>query len=83
MPIYEYECPVHGKFESLGVMSQCSEDQSCPECGTSSRRVISAWARATIANWDTVVGHDGNVLSRRQSTEEIPMEPERVHGGRY
>ena len=41
MPLYEYECPKHGKFEELVPMSQSSEDNVCPKCRQVARRVMS------------------------------------------
>ncbi len=83
MPIYEYRCSCGEKFEDIHRMSESSESQHCPKCGELAPRIMSPWGRAVIAGWDTVVGHDGTILSRKQSTEEIPMLPEKVHGGRF
>jgi len=43
MATYEYRCPKCDKvFERFGVpMSEFDEDARCPECGTSSKRVMS------------------------------------------
>ena len=32
MPLYEYECPEHGRFEKLKPIEE-RYDQPCPECG--------------------------------------------------
>ena len=40
MPVYEYECFVHGQFELSRPLSQCREEQPCPQCGAASRRVL-------------------------------------------
>ncbi len=87
MPIYEYECKEHGRFEVFSHEYHEGHTEffctSCPECGKLSDGVISAWGRVIFAALDTVVGHDGTILSRKQTTEETPMLPEKVHGGRF
>jgi len=40
MPLYEYDCPSCGPFDQLRPLSVSSEPCDCPECGTSSTRVI-------------------------------------------
>jgi putative FmdB family regulatory protein len=40
MPVYEYECFVHGEFELSRPLSECREEQPCPKCGAASRRVL-------------------------------------------
>jgi len=40
MPLYEYECPVCGRFEHLqAVQSPVLED--CPTCGSKVKKVVS------------------------------------------
>lgn len=41
MPMYEYECAVHGKFETLNSISNRETAQACPVCGELSRYCIS------------------------------------------
>lgn len=41
MPLYEYKCPEHGKFEDLRPMAASSIPALCPKCGQMSERVIS------------------------------------------
>lgn len=41
MPIYEYECVRHGKFEKLRPMSEATKPGLCPNCCEESPRVIS------------------------------------------
>jgi putative FmdB family regulatory protein len=41
MPIYEYECQSHGGFELELPMRAAGPDARCPECGASSRRMLS------------------------------------------
>jgi putative FmdB family regulatory protein len=40
MPLYEYECALHGAFEAMRQMSESRQEQLCPECGAVSPRVI-------------------------------------------
>lgn len=42
MPIYEYACGRHGKFEGWALVSARHEAQKCPRCGFASPFVISA-----------------------------------------
>lgn len=45
MPIYEYQCPSCGReFELMRPMSQAGETAPCPNCGTSSERLVSVFA---------------------------------------
>ena len=82
MPLYEYECEGKHRFEELhSIVGR--NDVICPVCERPAHIKISAWARVLIAGWSTVVGHDGTILSRKQSTESTPMLPEKVHGARY
>ena len=40
MPLYEYDCPEHGKFEVRKPIAR-RMDAKCPICGTSSHKVMS------------------------------------------
>lgn len=40
MPVYEYECPEHGRFELLQDIS-AGTSRLCPKCGVESNRVVS------------------------------------------
>lgn len=43
MPIYEYECEsCEHQFQKLLPVSQCSDPQSCGECGEASRKLVSS-----------------------------------------
>ena len=81
MPLYEYNCDCGKSFEAL--KSIAGRHNTICECGKVAKLKISAWGRVLIAGFDTVVGHDGTILSRKQSTEQTPMLPEKVHGGRF
>lgn len=82
MPLYEYECEGGHRFEEFHSIAD-RNNVVCPDCEEPVHIKISAWSRVIIAGWDTVVGHDGTILSRKQSTEQTPMLPEKVHGGRF
>lgn len=58
MPLYEYECPVCGDFETLRPMAESASPCPCPACGASSMRVIlSAPGLATMsANTRKAIG---------------------------
>ncbi|MGW8182093.1 MAG: FmdB family zinc ribbon protein [bacterium] len=81
MPLYEYECECGQKFEQ--VHSIADRHNGVCECSKTGKLLISAWGRVEFAAWDTVIGHDGTILSRKQSTEQTPMLPEKEHGGRF
>lgn len=49
MPLYDYSCPQHGNFSSLLPIAKRNEKMVCPNCGSSSERVISA-PRLAIMN---------------------------------
>ncbi len=40
MPIYEYDCPVHGRFENINFILE-ADKSPCPDCGLASKRVPS------------------------------------------
>lgn len=42
MPLYEYECPVCGIFESMQNIKDRRESLECPDCGKKSFYRISA-----------------------------------------
>jgi len=81
MPLYEYNCGCGRSFEAL--KSIADRHNTVCECGRTAKLRMSAWARVIFAGFDTVVDCNGTVVSRKQTTEEIPMLPEKVHGGRF
>jgi len=81
MPLYEYEC-CGIKFEEYHRIAD-RFNAVCPICGRPARLLVSAWGRVIFASYDTVVGHDGTILSRKQTTDTIPALPEKIHGGRF
>ena len=42
MPLYSYECDVHGVFDLMRSMSRSGDEAPCPSCGTASARLITA-----------------------------------------
>ena len=51
MPTYDYECPACGGFDAFRTLSERNLDASCPDCGTSSPRVIASAPRlSAMAN---------------------------------
>jgi len=36
MPVYSYECPEHGEFDSYAPVENMKEDQKCSKCGAMS-----------------------------------------------
>ena len=40
MPLYEYECPEHGRYQALRPMSG-GETDDCPKCGKVLQRLLS------------------------------------------
>ena len=45
MPVYEYDCSKHGRFESVQPMSKSDDTQPCPKCKKQTERVDSIPAR--------------------------------------
>lgn len=41
MPIYEYDCPTHGRFEQIRSFDEFGDPADCAECGTSCERALS------------------------------------------
>lgn len=40
MPLYDYKCPDHGVFQELAPMQEHDKPRPCPQCHTTSARVI-------------------------------------------
>ncbi|MBI2885611.1 MAG: zinc ribbon domain-containing protein [Chloroflexi bacterium] len=48
MPVYEYYCPsCKSRFELLRPMDRMEAQAPCPECDTSSRKVLSVFVAVT------------------------------------
>lgn len=71
MPLYEYECECGRKFEALRNIED-RHNVAC-ECGKVPNLKVSKWGRVLIAGTFTIVGGDGRILDRRQTTERTPI----------
>lgn len=69
MPIYEYECRTHGRFEVL-VLSSMGAAYPCPTCRMPSARVMSALARVKVVHRRRLRYGEGapNKIINRQET---------------
>ncbi len=68
MPLYEFECECGEKFEVLRSIEN-RYNVTC-ECGKMPKLKISKWGRVLVADWFTVVGGDGTILSRKQVVDD-------------
>jgi len=77
MPIYEYECIKHGKFEEYQSIT-AGKSLNCPECGMGCKRVFSAPAKAIFdfrPGWDEGAGrHFGSSKERNNWLTESGSE---------
>jgi len=62
MPIFEFHCPEHGKFEELitkqsDIVAYVNEEVEvvCPKCGKTATRLVAQTAgkHSTWSNWRT------------------------------
>lgn len=60
MPIYEFWCDTHGRFEQLRPMRDYAEPSACPACGVASPRVLFTPPRLAAADRATVRAHERN-----------------------
>jgi len=70
MPLYEYECLAHGRFERLEPMHSVSSGV-CPQCGKISSSVISR-THFRMAETFRVVDGKGNITQERQVVSNMP-----------
>lgn len=55
MPIYEYKCLEHGKFNLVQVpMSESELSKPCPECGEMAKRIFSTFNSGYIWVLDNI-----------------------------
>ncbi|WP_172200031.1 zinc ribbon domain-containing protein [Niveibacterium sp. COAC-50] len=75
MPLYDYECPDCGGFETLRSIASRDAPTFCPRCGTRASRVQTISALSLM---------DGNTRSAHATNERARHEPKRssthVHG---
>ena len=74
MPIYEYECPDHGRFDALQSM-MAEHKATCPECGKPAERRFSI-TNHRQANPLKVIDHTGRVLATNPDVGIRPGEGE-------
>jgi len=79
MPIYEYECEGGHRFEGVRSIGERLK-VVCPEC-KHTVHIIPSLTTTRMAMPFTVIGHDGTVLSSRQTTERTPLKV-RKHSGK-
>lgn len=65
MPIYEYECKVHGTFERTRHVHEYRAPARCPTCELTCARIVSSPHLAILAPADRVA-HDRNARSRSE-----------------
>lgn len=73
MPVYEYECKEHGRFERFWqVIPKGSEATTCicPQCADVCTMVFSI-AQHRVAAWFEVFANDGTLLHKTQTTARI------------
>jgi putative FmdB family regulatory protein len=65
MPLYNYTCQAHGDFECWRPMAESAEPASCPACGLSVPRAVSA---PSLANMDST-RRKGHAINERSADE--------------
>ena len=78
MPLYEYKCPEHGRFDRLEPYRPTGVDSNdyvapCPVCNEFGLGVIATPRKPLIATPFTTYGHDGSITGQTQTTERTPM----------
>ena len=58
MPIYEYTCPTHGKFDLLRPVEEFDELGKCPKCNKLCKRQLST-CNFKVPPWHTPSCSDG------------------------
>ena len=69
MPIFEYECPEHGKFEKIKNLNDNSTEY-CPVCGASAQRIMSRPAITRVEHKENLPlgsGSRGKFLSPQET----------------
>ncbi|MBN8524519.1 MAG: zinc ribbon domain-containing protein [Planctomycetes bacterium] len=65
MPIYEFECEQHGRFDELRGFSASGDPAECPACGASCPRAVSL-PRAPIMDRAIAAAHERNERSQHE-----------------
>lgn len=68
MPIYEYKCPIHGKFESILFNDNFS--MPCPLCGEKSQRMLSHIAQIKVIHIEHLPTNAPERIEDRQKLRE-------------
>jgi putative FmdB family regulatory protein len=72
MPIYEFECEEHGKFEALFPRVVGVDYQPCPTCDVPAPRVFSLTVMRPDKYWDGYVHPNyGYITSQTQLNKEM------------
>ena len=82
MPLYEYCCETHGKFDAFTPLAEYKSAAACPICGEESPRVLSL-PLTRVLNGEVRIGMEINEKSqhepRRYSDHaDRPPTPKRV-----
>lgn len=78
MPLYEYECPIHGVFEELHRMNDRPEESNCPvyeqdswgKCGKLSPIQISAPTMKPDKHWAGTITASGKYVTSEKDFRE-------------
>ncbi|GAA4524470.1 zinc ribbon domain-containing protein [Brachybacterium paraconglomeratum] len=76
MPIYEFRCESDHEYERSVPMSTRDQDLTCPRCGASSRRRISAPRLGTLGS------AAGRLLESTAASAHEPAVVDRIPGAR-
>jgi putative FmdB family regulatory protein len=66
MPTYDYVCASCGEFEAIRPIASRNEPANCPQCGSSSVRVMVASCGLAYLDGTTVKAIDANERSRHE-----------------
>ena len=73
MPLYSYNCPVHGPFDVIQTLG--ASEASCPRCNKPGQRVVTKPARITVNQTEALPygsGSRGRYLSSKE-TGGVPV----------
>ena len=71
MPIYEYNCEMHGKFEVIRPVSEYDLPCLCPECGFVSERIPSRFTCITDTNFWYTGKYDSRLGSKVEGRKDF------------
>ncbi|TXF11049.1 FmdB family zinc ribbon protein [Pelomicrobium methylotrophicum] len=66
MPIYDYDCPSCGVFETFRTLTARNDPTDCPNCGTASPRVFASAPRLTCLPGETRRAMEINERARHE-----------------